>query len=92
MSLPLVTNDRIPSALVYFRRNYFTFIFQNCCQPNALMTLKEYLTDYASPATKEVGEKLILKELEQIPNENVRAIVIDHLRAIEEENRRDFRF
>ena len=65
---------------------------QNCCQPNALMTLKEYLTDYASPATKEVGEKLILKELEQIPNENVRAIVIDHLRAIEEENRRDFRF
>ena len=52
----------------------------------------EYLTDYASPATKEVGEKLILKELEQIPNENVRAIVIDHLRAIEEENRRDFRF
>ena len=65
---------------------------QNCCQPNALMTLKEYLTDYASPATKEVGEKLILKELEQIPNENVRAIVIDHLLAIEEENRRDFRF
>ena len=65
---------------------------QNCCQPNALMTLKEYLTDHASPATKEVGEKLILKELEQIPNENVRAIVIDHLRAIEEENRRDFRF
>ena len=65
---------------------------QNCCHPNALMTLKEYLTDYASPATKEFGEKLILKELEQIPNENVRAIVIDHLRAIEEENRRDFRF
>lgn len=65
---------------------------QNCCHPNALMTLKEYLTDYASPATKEVGEKLILKELEQIPNENVCAIVIDHLRAIEEENRRDFRF
>ena len=65
---------------------------QNCCQPNALMTLKEYLTDYASPETKEVGEKLILKELEQIPNEKVRAIVIDHLRAIEEENRRDFRF
>lgn len=65
---------------------------QNCCQPNALMTLKEYLTDYASPETKEVGENLILKELEQIPNEKVRAIVIDHLRAIEEENRRDFRF
>ena len=65
---------------------------QNCCQPNALMTLKEYLTDYASPEKKEVGQNLLLKELEQIPNEKVRAIVIDHLRAIEEENRRDFRF
>ena len=65
---------------------------QNCCHPNALMTLKEYLTDYASPATKEVGDKLIEKEIETIPNEKVRKIVIDNLRAIEEDNRRDFRF
>jgi 2-iminoacetate synthase len=65
---------------------------QNCCQPNALMTLKEYLTDYAAVDTKAVGEKLILKELEAIPNEKVRKIVIDNLRAIEEDNRRDFRF
>jgi len=65
---------------------------QNCCQPNALMTLKEYLTDYASEATKEVGEELILKEIESIPSEKVRKIVIDNLRAIEEDNRRDFRF
>ena len=65
---------------------------QNCCQPNALMTLKEYLTDYASEDTKAVGEKLILKEIESIPSEKVRKIVMDNLRAIEEDNRRDFRF
>ena len=65
---------------------------QNCCHPNALMTLKEYLTDYASPETKQVGEKLIDREVQTIPSDKVRGIVIDYLRAIEEENRRDFRF
>ena len=65
---------------------------QNCCHPNALMTLKEYLTDYASPATKEIGDKLIEKEIDTIPKEKFRQIVIDNLRAIEEDNRRDFRF
>ena len=65
---------------------------QNCCQPNALMTLKEYLTDYASEATKEVGDRLIEEELKTIPNEKVRKVVIDNLKAIAEDNRRDFRF
>ena len=65
---------------------------QNCCHPNALMTLKEYLTDYASKETKEVGDQLIEKEIATIPNEKVRNIVIENLRAIEEDNRRDFRF
>ena len=65
---------------------------QNCCHPNALMTLKEYLTDYASPETKVVGDKLIEKEIDTIPKEKVRQIVIDNLKAIEEDNRRDFRF
>lgn len=65
---------------------------QNCCQPNALMTLKEYLMDYASPETKKIGEKLISEEINHIPNEKVRKIVIDNLNAIEEDNRRDFRF
>lgn len=65
---------------------------QNCCHPNALMTLKEYLTDYASKETKEVGDKLIEKEIATIPNEKVRKIVMENLRAIEEDNRRDFRF
>ena len=65
---------------------------QNCCHPNALMTLKEYLTDYASPETKAIGDKLIEKEIGTIPKEKVRQIVIDNLKAIEEDNRRDFRF
>lgn len=65
---------------------------QNCCQPNALMTLKEYLMDYASPETKKVGDQLIANEITHIPNEKVRQIVIDNLKAIENDNRRDFRF
>lgn len=64
---------------------------QNCCHPNALMTLKEYLMDYASEDTKQVGEKLILKELENIPKEKVREIVKENLANIEN-GKRDFRF
>ena len=65
---------------------------QNCCHPNALMTLKEYLMDYASPETKALGDKLIDKEVLKVPNEKARAVVIDNLRLIEQDNRRDFRF
>lgn len=65
---------------------------QNCCQPNALMTLKEYLMDYASPVTKQVGDELILRELNCIPNEKARSIVMKNLKLIGENNRRDFRF
>ncbi|MCD8146514.1 MAG: [FeFe] hydrogenase H-cluster radical SAM maturase HydG [Clostridiales bacterium] len=64
---------------------------QNCCHPNALMTLKEYLEDYATPATREVGLQLIQKELANIPNEKVRAITVQHLADIEN-GQRDFRF
>ena len=56
------------------------------------MTLKEYLMDYASEATKKVGEKVIQEEINHIPNEKVRQIVIENLKEIENENRRDFRF
>ena len=48
---------------------------QNCCHPNALMTLKEYLVDYASPHVKELGDELIAKEIHNIPNEKVRELV-----------------
>ena len=64
---------------------------QNCCHPNALMTLKEFLMDYASEDTKKIGNELIMKELENIPNEKVREIATERLGLIEE-NVRDFRF
>ncbi len=63
----------------------------NCCQPNALMTLKEYLEDYASPDTKQKGEALIEKELSCIPNEKVLSIAKNNLERIKEGSR-DFRF
>jgi 2-iminoacetate synthase len=64
---------------------------QNCCHPNALMTLKEYLEDYAQPDTKEIGEKLIEKEIDNIPKEKVRDIVRERLIKIAN-GERDFRF
>lgn len=63
----------------------------NCCHPNALMTLKEYLEDYAEPDTKEIGNRLIEKEIDRIPNEKVKSIVRERLVKIEN-NERDFRF
>ena len=63
----------------------------NCCLPNALMTLKEYLEDYASPETKAVGEAVIEQQLPNIPNEKARAVVAKHLQEIAQ-GQRDFRF
>jgi len=65
---------------------------QNCCHPNALMTLKEFLVDYASEATRKAGDELIQKELPTIPQENVRRICAQHLEEIEKGGQRDFRF
>ena len=64
---------------------------QNCCHPNALMTLKEFLMDYASEETRKIGEKLIEAELKNIPRDKVREICKDHLEKIEQ-GIRDFRF
>ena len=64
----------------------------NCCHPNALMTLAEYLTDYASPETKAIGFELIERELEKIPKEKVRNIARQNIADIRASNRRDFRF
>ena len=63
----------------------------NCCLPNALMTLKEYLEDYASPETKEIGDRMIDTELQNVPNEKVRSIAEQNLKDIVN-GKRDFRF
>lgn len=64
----------------------------NCCHPNALMTLTEYLIDYASEETKKIGFEMIDRELEKIPKEKVREIARQNIEAIKSSNRRDFRF
>ncbi|MBQ8365506.1 MAG: [Bacteroidaceae bacterium] len=63
----------------------------NCCLPNALLTLKEYLKDYASPATRAKGEAMIKRLLNDVPNEKARATAAKYLDAIEN-GERDFRF
>ena len=63
----------------------------NCCLPNALMTLKEYLLDYASEETRTVGEALIAAQLSNIPREKTQSILLERLSQIEAGNR-DFRF
>jgi 2-iminoacetate synthase len=56
---------------------------QDLCQPNAILTLKEYLTDFASPETKELGEKVIAEHLAQIHNDKLRKVTEDRLKEIE---------
>jgi 2-iminoacetate synthase len=60
---------------------------QNVCQPNAILTFKEYLMDYASPETKEIGERAIQNHLEKITNPEVKALTIKELKKIEEGTR-----
>lgn len=64
---------------------------RNICHPNALMTLKEYLEDYATPGTRKIGEALICSEIEKIPNEKAKEITIKNLDNIQN-GKRDFRF
>lgn len=64
---------------------------QDCCQPNALLTLKEYLQDYASPKTRADGERLIETELQRVPSAHVRKLASKRLAEIGA-GKRDFRF
>ncbi len=64
---------------------------QNCCHPNALITLKEFLEDYASAETRRIGNGLIRDELKNIPNDKVRRIAEEYIGRIEAGDR-DFRF
>ena len=97
----LLDNDHIPSFCTACYRegrtgDRFMSLCKSgkiglCCTPNAIMTLKEYLMDYASPETRAKGEALIEKSLQEIPSERVLEITRERLRKIEE-GARDFRF
>ena len=97
----LLENDHIPSFCTACYRegrtgDRFMSLCKSgkiglCCTPNALMTLKEYLMDYASPETREAGERLIAQSLGDIPLERTREITVRRLKEIEE-GARDFRF
>lgn len=63
----------------------------NCCQPNALMTLQEYLEDYASEETRRRGEAVIQRELEKVASDKIRAAAARNLEEIRH-GKRDFRF
>mgnify|MGYP004587640007 FL=1 len=63
----------------------------NFCHPNAIMTLEEYLEDYASPETRKVGEELIDKELKTLGNNKLKCAVEENLEKIKH-GERDFRF
>jgi 2-iminoacetate synthase len=63
----------------------------NCCQPNSLITLKEYLEDYATQGTRELGEKLIQREIDNVPNPRAKETAIKYLEEVHNGNR-DLRF
>ncbi len=98
----LMENGHIPSFCTACYREgrtgdrFMTFCkngqILNCCHPNALMTLTEYLVDYATDETKKIGFELIEKELEKIPNPKVKEIALKNIADIKNSNRRDFRF
>jgi 2-iminoacetate synthase len=56
---------------------------QNVCQPNAILTFKEYLMDYASEETREIGEQTIQQHLDMIPDPKIKQMTIDELKKIE---------
>ncbi|MBR6283504.1 MAG: [Muribaculaceae bacterium] len=78
------TGDRFMTLVKQGKISHF-------CAPNAMLTLKEYLEDYASPATREKGEALLRRELENLPNERVRTLAAQRLGEIAQ-GERDFRF
>ena len=97
----LLENDHIPSFCTACYRegrtgDRFMSLCKSgkisyCCTPNAIMTLKEYLVDYASPATREAGERLIAKSIADIPEGRVRDLTLKHLDEIAA-GAHDFRF
>ncbi len=64
---------------------------KNCCHPNALLTFEEYISDYADDELKEMGQKMIDAEIQNVPDERQRARATEYLRKIRN-GERDLRF
>jgi len=62
------------------------------CTPNALSTLMEYLTDYASPETRAAGEKLVAEELAKLEEGKLKTELIERLERIRKTDDRDLYF
>lgn len=60
---------------------------QNTCQPNAILTFKEYLLDYASPDVRPLGERTLQAHLEQIKSPTIRALTLERLARLEQGER-----
>lgn len=60
---------------------------QNVCQPNAILTFKEFLLDYASPETREEGNKTIATHLNEIPNQRIREETVRRMERLEKGER-----
>ncbi len=65
---------------------------QRFCTPNALLTFKEYLVDYASPETRKAGDRLIRKQAQKVEDPNVREKLLSRLQKIDETEERDLYF
>lgn len=62
----------------------------NCCQPNALITLREYMEDYASAAARELGEQVILREINHIASPKIKTLTVNYMDRVAA-GARDFR-
>lgn len=98
----LMDNDHIPSFCTACYRagrtgdRFMSFCksgqILNYCHPNALMTLAEYLTDYATPETRRKGFAMVDRELQKIPNDKTRQVAARHIQEIMAGTGNDFRF
>jgi 2-iminoacetate synthase len=98
----LLVDDYIPSFCTACYRlgrtgeNFMEFaipgFIEQLCTPNALSTLLEYLVDYASPLTRELGEALLKRELTEFPEGNQLAELLDRLGRIRHTEERDLFF
>ena len=98
----LLQNDYIPSFCTSCYRSgrtgkqFMEFaipgFIEQFCTPNALLTLAEYLQDYATPETKQDGEALIKREIAKIPDGSMKSKLLERIDGIMKTGKRDLYF